>query len=73
MADSQKLNDGHYFLDKNEVELERLNLGQIIIKDHMQKLVWAPVDLTRPSLRILDSAAANGTLIDLFCVTGSIS
>jgi hypothetical protein len=61
MAEPQKLNDGHYFLDKNELELERLNLGHIIIKDHMQKLVWAPIDLSKPSLRILDSAAANGT------------
>ncbi|KAF2014409.1 hypothetical protein BU24DRAFT_423366 [Aaosphaeria arxii CBS 175.79] len=30
----------------------------------MQKLIWAPIDLSKPSLRILDSAAANGKWIE---------
>jgi hypothetical protein len=52
-------NQTHYFLDGNPEELERLQLGQTVIKACMQKLVWAPVDLNKSRLQILDSATAD--------------
>lgn len=61
-------NETHYFLDGNPEELERLDLGQAVISDYMGKLVYAPVDFSKPGLRILDSATANGELmITLAC------
>ena len=60
MADDR--NETHYFLDANPDELERLNLGQAVILDHMKKPVYAPLDFSKPGRRILDSAAANGEL-----------
>ncbi|KAF2789630.1 putative methyltransferase SirN-like protein [Melanomma pulvis-pyrius CBS 109.77] len=52
-------NETHYFLDGNPEELERLQLGQSVIKACMRKLVFAPVDLDKPGLQILDSATAD--------------
>ncbi|KAK8045518.1 hypothetical protein PG993_005542 [Apiospora rasikravindrae] len=49
-------NNTHYFLDLSADEDERLKLGQLVILDHMEKAVWAPLDLSVPDLRILDSA-----------------
>jgi hypothetical protein len=72
MTESQGLNDGHYFLDKSKVELERLDLAQSIIKDYMKQLVWAPVNFSQPSLRILDSAAANGAYMQFFMFLESV-
>ncbi|KAK8075377.1 hypothetical protein PG997_010040 [Apiospora hydei] len=53
-------NNTHYFLDLSADEDERLKLGQLVILDHMEKAVWAPLDLSVPGLRILDSATASG-------------
>jgi hypothetical protein len=58
MADDK--NTTHYFLDVNPEEAERLELSQEIISDHMQRAVWAPIDLSQPGLKILDSATASG-------------
>jgi hypothetical protein len=55
-------NDTRYFLDANPEEAERLRLGQLIISTHMQKPVWAPLDLSQKGLRVLDSATASGEL-----------
>lgn len=52
-------NETHYFLDGNAEELERLRLGQLVIKNHMENLVLAPVDFQKPGLRVLDSATAD--------------
>ena len=41
-------------------ELKRLADNHETIKDTMGKLVLAPVDFSKPGLRILDSACANG-------------
>jgi hypothetical protein len=60
MAEDQ--NNTRYFLEANPDEAERLQLGQLIISDHMGKLVWAPLDLAKPGLRILESATASGIL-----------
>lgn len=56
-------NNTHYFLDVNPEEAERLQLGQLIISDHMGKPVWAPLDLSQPTLKILDSATASGKIV----------
>jgi hypothetical protein len=56
-------NNTRYFLEANPDEAERLQLGQLIIIDHMGKLVWAPLDIAKPGLRILESATASGTLV----------
>ncbi|KAI0517001.1 hypothetical protein F5B22DRAFT_636212 [Xylaria bambusicola] len=60
MSSESKLNEEHYFLDKNQVELERLDLGQAVIKHAMKQQIWAPIDFSRQDIRILDSAGANG-------------
>lgn len=54
-------NDTHYFLDINPDEAERLQLGELVIGDWMGgKRVWAPLDLSKPGLKFLDSATASG-------------
>jgi hypothetical protein len=54
-------NKTHYFLDGNPEELERLKLGHVVISACMQqKLILAPLDLSKPGLQILDSATADG-------------
>jgi hypothetical protein len=58
MADDK--NNTHYFLDVNPEEAERLELSQVIISDHMERPVWAPMELSKPGLKILDSATASG-------------
>ncbi|KAI1819431.1 S-adenosyl-L-methionine-dependent methyltransferase [Xylaria intraflava] len=60
-------NQTHYFLDGNPEELERLQLGQEIISDCFGKLVFAPVDLGNPGLRVLDSATADGLWLRDLC------
>jgi hypothetical protein len=42
-------------------ELKRLTDNHEVIKDAMGGLIWAPVDLSKPGLRILDCATADGT------------
>lgn len=51
-----------YLMEKNPEEAERLVLAQEIIVDYMGKPVWAPIDLSKPGLKILDSATASGKL-----------
>jgi hypothetical protein len=53
-------NETHYFLDGNPEELERLRLGQSVIKACMGKLVLPPIDFALPGLQVLDSATADG-------------
>lgn len=55
-------NNTRYFLDGCADENERLKLGQQIILAHMGNAVWAPIDLSVPGLKILDSATASGRL-----------
>jgi hypothetical protein len=50
-----------YILEGSPTEAQRLQLQHEIIKDAMgDKLVAAPLDLSKPGLRILDSATADG-------------
>lgn len=56
MADEQNT----YFL-KSEEEVSRLSNQHDIIKDGMNGLVLAPIDLSKP-LRVLDSGTADGKM-----------
>jgi hypothetical protein len=52
-----------YFMENNAkeaAEVERLTHQHEVIKDHMGSLILAPVDLSKPGLKILDSATADG-------------
>ena len=48
-----------YILDTDQ-ELDRLAKQHELFKDAMRRLVLAPVDLSKGSLNILDSATADG-------------
>ena len=50
----------HYFLQENASEVQRLTYQHEVIKAHMGSLIFAPVPLSQPNLRILDSATADG-------------
>jgi hypothetical protein len=50
--------EGNYILKSKEAS--RLSNQHDVIKDEMGGLVLAPIDLPAHSLRILDSAAADG-------------
>jgi SAM-dependent methyltransferase len=52
---------------RHQGEYDRLRTQHDLVKTAMQgKLLYSPIDLTQPNLRILDSATAEGTwLIDL--------
>jgi hypothetical protein len=58
MADNK--DEKHYLLEKHPEEAERLALAQEVIVDYMGKAVWAPIDLSQPGLKILDSGTAGG-------------
>lgn len=47
-------------LGPDEQELARLTLQHDIMKAGYDSLILAPLDLSQPDLRILDSATANG-------------
>lgn len=50
-----------YFMEHNSLEIERLSYQHEVIQNHMGgNLVLAPIDLTQPRLRVLDSATADG-------------
>ena len=49
-----------YFMEGNADELQRLTCQHEVIKAHVGKLILAPLDLSKPGLRILDSATADG-------------
>ncbi len=48
-----------YIMAADPNELNRLTDQHQLIKDHMGTLVLAPADLSKPNLRILDSATAD--------------
>ncbi|KAI0508622.1 S-adenosyl-L-methionine-dependent methyltransferase [Xylaria bambusicola] len=53
-------NNQRYVMDENEGELERLGQQHTLLHDAMGKLVFAPVDLSKPGRQILDSGTADG-------------
>ena len=56
----------HYFLQESSTEVERLTYQHEVVKDCMGSLVQAPLDISRPGLRIIDSATADGRwLVDV--------
>jgi hypothetical protein len=54
--------DDLYIMGAHEDEVCRLRLQHEVITESTEKLVFAPVDLSQPDLRILDSATADGTI-----------
>ncbi|CAI7629488.1 unnamed protein product [Penicillium glandicola] len=57
---------GEYYLAHHAEEVARLAAQHEVFLQSMGRLVVAPVDLTRPNLRILDAGAADGRwLLDL--------
>jgi hypothetical protein len=69
--DVEKVEDEKYFMEKNATEaaeVERLSYQHEVIKSFMGSLVLAPVDLTIPGLRILDSATADGNTYQEQCI-----
>jgi hypothetical protein len=52
-----------YIMEKNEGELQRLADQHYSLKGSMGTLTVAPVDLSRPNLRILDSGTADGNFV----------
>lgn len=69
--DVKKVEDEKYFMEKNAkeaAEVERLSYQHEVIKSFMGSLVIAPVDLTIPGLRILDSATADGNIYQEQCI-----
>ncbi|KAK8915005.1 N-methyltransferase sirN [Metarhizium anisopliae] len=58
--------EGEYHLEYHDEEVARLAAQHEVFLDAMGKLVFAPVDLGRNGLRILDSGTADGRwLVDL--------
>ncbi|KAF4626874.1 hypothetical protein G7Y89_g11279 [Cudoniella acicularis] len=53
-------NDNNIIFETGTSETERLALQHEIIKDHMKDLIKAPLDLSKPGLKILDQATADG-------------
>lgn len=49
-----------YVMEKNNGELRRLGDQHAVLKSAMGTLVLAPVDFSKPGLRILDSGTADG-------------
>lgn len=52
--------EGEYHLEYHDEEVARLAAQHEVFLDAMGKLVFAPVDLGRNGLRILDSGTADG-------------
>lgn len=53
-------NDDNVIFETGKSETERLALQHEIVKDHFKNLVKAPIDLSKPGLKILDQATADG-------------
>lgn len=52
----------------DEQEIHRLAIQHEVMKSAFPSLILAPIDLSRPGLKILDSATADGmTPQSLFC------
>ena len=61
-----------YFMEKeNPTELERLACQHETIKRFMGNLMLAPIDLSRPGLRILDSGTVDNKCFALKHVTAN--
>ena len=45
----------------HEAEIKRLSDNHEVVRDAMGGLLLAPVDLSKPGLKIYDSATADGT------------
>jgi tRNA1(Val) A37 N6-methylase TrmN6 len=67
MASTQD-NEEQYIRGASDDEIQRLTDQHVMLKSGMGgTLVVAPIDLSRPGLRILDSGTGNGIVPDAFC------
>jgi len=55
-------NNDEKYVFEHASEVERLTLQHEVITDYLGKLVLAPVDFSKPGLRIYDSATADGKI-----------
>lgn len=62
MATTTETQMKEYFLEQNPTEVERLSYQHEVIKDFAGTLLFVPTELSKPGLRILDSATADGVL-----------
>lgn len=53
-------NDDNVIFGAGQSEVERLDMQHKVIADHMTQLILAPIDLSKPGLRILDQATGGG-------------
>jgi len=53
-------NDDNVILKTGKQEVDRLDTQHIVIREAMGSLVLAPIDLSKPGLRILDQATGGG-------------
>jgi hypothetical protein len=70
---ARSLEKEEYFLEHNPDELQRLREQHKLIKDSMGGLILAPIDFSKPGLRILDSATADGVYCARAYLTSSVT
>jgi hypothetical protein len=56
------LPESNYLLDYDDSEKRRLQEQHELIKSYMGQLILAPVDLTQPGLKVLDSGTFDGMI-----------
>lgn len=62
-ASASGLNDDNVIFPGGDAEVDRLDLQHKVIYDGTPKLVWAPLDLSKGGLKILDQATGSGEFI----------
>jgi len=60
MTERVPLDEDNIIMEPGRGEIARLTLQQKILNKHMESLILAPLDLSKPGLRILDQATADG-------------
>lgn len=53
-------NDDNIIFGANQSELERLDIQHKVVFDCMPQMIYAPLDLSKSGLRILDQATGSG-------------
>ncbi|KAF2179244.1 hypothetical protein K469DRAFT_596756 [Zopfia rhizophila CBS 207.26] len=59
-ASKSGTNDDNVIFEAGKSEVERLNMQHEMIRDSMTQLILAPIDMSKPGLRILDQATGGG-------------
>jgi hypothetical protein len=66
-------NDDNVIFETGTSEVERLNRQHEMIAAAMDPLILAPINLSKPGLRILDQATGAGKRTFLHCVSPTTS